>query len=87
MAGTLRRTIRCWYTARDVAIVARLKYERAVVRHSNHLVSTAFSRWRAYVARSHRKQLLGRQCVWLLVTRLTGLHFVRWRARFMARQH
>ena len=86
LAGTLWRTIRRWYAARDAAILTRLQLERAVVRHSNHLVSTSFNRWRACVALGQRKQLVGRQCVWLLETRLVGLHFVRWRAAYTARQ-
>ena len=85
--GILRRTFSCWYAARDLAIVSRLKFERAVVRHSNHLVSSSFNRWRAYVALSRRKQLLRRQCVWLLETRLIASHFLRWREAFATRQH
>lgn len=87
MPGTLRRTFHRWYAARDSAIVSRLKFERAVVRHNNHLVSSSFNRWRVYVALSRRKQLLRRQCIWLLETRLVASHFLRWRAAFAARQH
>jgi len=85
--GTLRRTLHRWYAARDSAIVARLKFERAVVRHNNHLLSTSFTRWREYVALSQRKQLLRRQCVWLLETRLVASHFLQWRVEFTSRQH
>lgn len=87
LLGTLWRTLRHWYAARDTAIVARLKFERAVVRHNNHLMSTSFTRWREYVTLIRRKQLLHRQCVWLLETRLVALHFLRWRAEFSSRQH
>lgn len=87
MPGILQRTFRHWYAARDSAIVWRLKFERAVVRHNNRLVSSSFNRWRAYVALSRRKQLLCRQCIWLLETRLVASHFLRWRAVFAARQH
>jgi len=86
--GTLRRTLHRWYVARDTAIVARLKFERAVVRHNNHLLSTSFTRWREYVMLSQRKQLLRRrQCVWLLETRLLASYFLQWRAEFTSRQH
>ena len=84
--GTLRRTLRRWYAARDTAIVARLKLERAAVRHANRLMSTSFARWRAFVTLTRRKQLLRRQCVWLLETRIAASHFSCWRAHFTLRQ-
>jgi len=87
MTGMLRRSFHCWYAARDKAIVTRLKFERAAVRHGNHLMSKAFSRWRTYVALIQRKQLLHRQSVWLLETRLVASHFLRWRAEFTTQQH
>jgi len=85
--GMLRRAFRQWCAGRDMAIVTRLKFERAVVRHSNHLMSSSLTRWRMYVALSRRKQLLRRQCIWLLGTRLVASHFLRWRAEFAARRH
>ena len=75
-----------WYAARDIAIIARLKYERAVVRHNNRLMSKSFTRWREFVALSRRRQLLRRQCVWLLETRLVASHFLRWQEQLAARQ-
>ena len=87
ISGTLQRAFRRWHASRDVAIVARLKFERAAVRHGNRLTSTAFTGWRDYIALSRRKQLLHRQCAWLRRTTLVAAHFLRWRAEFSTRQH
>ena len=86
VSGVLQRAFRLWNSRRDTAIVARLKLERAVVRHNNRLLSTSFARWRAYVTLSHRKQLLRRQSVCMLEARLAMWHFRRWRTVYSARQ-
>ncbi|XP_022344687.2 protein SFI1 homolog [Crassostrea virginica] len=82
----LQRYFLWWKKAREEKIIQNFKLEQAISHHNTLIQQRVIDTWREFTAKSLRKNLLMKQCVWFNNIRLLSNCLSQWKWRYQFRQ-